>query len=406
MSGIRLDAVTKIYPNGVKAVDGVTLELTDGEFVVLVGPSGCGKSTLLRCIAGLEDVTDGTVSIGDADVTDAPPQKRDIAMVFQNYALYPHMSVRDNLAYGLKLRKMARAERDRRVRDVAEKLGLDELMQRKPAALSGGQRQRVAMGRAIVREPQAFLMDEPLSNLDAKLRVSMRAELAKLHERLGVTTVYVTHDQVEAMTLGQRVAVLRDGVLQQCDTPQTLFRHPANLFVAAFIGSPAMNLIEADIDGATVRFANLELQLPAGSPIAGAKRRVILGIRPTDFEFGVSAEPGLPRVRVRPDVVEELGAETHLIFTVNAPPVSAEAVRAAAEAESEDEGKLFADDQRAAFTAVVDGRRPCEQGADIVLAVEHTQLHFFDPKTGLALGADGEGVSAPAGDRSLASDRG
>ena len=222
MSAITLDAVTKVYPNGVKAVDGIDLEISDGEFVVLVGPSGCGKSTLLRMIAGLEDISDGTVLIGEVDVTDKPPQERDIAMVFQNYALYPHMTVRQNLAYGLRLRKLPKAEWTRRVEEAAKTLGLDELLDRKPSALSGGQRQRVAMGRAIVREPKAFLMDEPLSNLDAKLRVSMRAELSKLHERLGVTTVYVTHDQVEAMTLGQRVAVLRDGLLQQVDTPQPL----------------------------------------------------------------------------------------------------------------------------------------------------------------------------------------
>src|SRR5438105_11365504 len=269
MSGIKLDDVTKVYPNGVKAVDGVSLDIFDGEFVVLVGPSGCGKTTLLRMLAGLEDVTDGAIVIGDRDVTDMPPQRRDIAMVFQNYALYPHMTVKENLAYGLRLRKMPKAEWNRRVTEVARTLGLEELLNRKPAALSGGQRQRVAMGRAIVREPQAFLMDEPLSNLDAKLRVSMRAELAKLHERLGVTTVYVTHDQVEAMTLGQRVAVLRDGVLQQVDAPQRLFHKPANLFVAAFIGSPSMNLVDARIEGAQVSFANLSLTLPSSSPLVG-----------------------------------------------------------------------------------------------------------------------------------------
>src|SRR4051794_439971 len=284
MTGIRLDEVTKVYANGVKAVDEVSLDINEGEFVVLVGPSGCGKSTLLRMIAGLEDVTDGEIHIGDVDVTEQPPQKRDIAMVFQNYALYPHMTVRDNLAYGLKLRKMPKSEWQRRVNETAKKLGLDELLDRKPSALSGGQRQRVAMGRAIVREPKAFLMDEPLSNLDAKLRVSMRAEIAKLHELLGVTTVYVTHDQVEAMTLGQRVAVLRDGLLQQVDTPQNLFHHPANLFVAAFIGSPSMNLVEADVADGAVKFGSYTLALPAGSPMATASRRVILGMRPTDFE--------------------------------------------------------------------------------------------------------------------------
>ncbi len=284
MTGITLDRVTKVYPNGVRAVDDLSLEIAVGEFCVLVGPSGCGKSTLLRMIAGLEDVTAGDVLIDGIDVTERPPQQRDIAMVFQNYALYPHMTVRQNLAFGLKLRKLPKQESKRRVEEIAKTLGLEELLDRKPAALSGGQRQRVAMGRAIVRNPKAFLMDEPLSNLDAKLRVSMRAELAKLHERLGVTTVYVTHDQVEAMTLGQRVAVLRDGVLQQVDTPQVLFHSPVNLFVAAFIGSPSMNLVEAEIVDDVVRFAGFDLALPEGSSLVGADRSVILGIRPTDFE--------------------------------------------------------------------------------------------------------------------------
>jgi multiple sugar transport system ATP-binding protein len=384
MSGIRIDEVTKRFPNGVKAVDSVSLDIGDGEFVVLVGPSGCGKTTLLRCMAGLEDVTEGTISIGDDDVTERQPQRRDIAMVFQNYALYPHMNVRDNLAYGLKLRRMDRRERQERVADVARKLGLEDLLDRKPAALSGGQRQRVAMGRAIVREPRAFLMDEPLSNLDAKLRVSMRAELARLHERLGVTTVYVTHDQVEAMTLGQRVAVMRDGVLQQVDTPQNLFHRPKNLFVAAFIGSPSMNLVEARISGGAVRFAGLELALPPGSPLARHERDVLLGIRPTDFDHAATAEPDLPRIRVRADVVEELGAETHVIFTIDAPRISTDAVRAAAEAAADDEGQLFADD-RAAFTAAVDSKRPIRAGADVELAVDHRELHYFDPESGEAL---------------------
>jgi multiple sugar transport system ATP-binding protein len=384
MSGIRIEQVTKRFPNGVKAVDAVSLDIGDGEFVVLVGPSGCGKTTLLRCIAGLEDVTEGTISIGDDDVTERQPQQRDIAMVFQNYALYPHMNVRDNLAYGLKLRRMDRRERDERVNDVARKLGLDEMLDRKPGQLSGGQRQRVAMGRAIVREPRAFLMDEPLSNLDAKLRVSMRAELARLHERLGVTTVYVTHDQVEAMTLGQRVAVLRDGLLQQVDTPQNLFHHPRNLFVAAFIGSPSMNLIEAHIADGSVRFAGFEVPLPSGSPLAGEERDVILGIRPTDFEHAAAAEGDLPRLRVRPDVVEDLGAETHVIFTIDAPRMTTDAVRAAADAEADDEGQLFADD-RAAFTAAVDAKRPIRQGEDVELAIDNRELHYFDPESGEAL---------------------
>jgi multiple sugar transport system ATP-binding protein len=344
MSRIVLDEVTKIYSNGVKAVDAVELEIADGEFMVLVGPSGCGKSTLLRMIAGLEEVSEGAISIGDRDVTEMPPQQRDIAMVFQDYALYPHMTVRENLAYGLKLKKMPKPEWQRRVEQVAQTLGLDGLLDRKPAKLSGGQRQRVAMGRAIVREPQAFLMDEPLSNLDARLRVSMRAELSKLHDRLGVTTVYVTHDQVEAMTLGQRVAVLRDGILQQVDRPQELYHRPTNLFVAAFIGSPSMNLVEADLEGDEVHFAGHVLRFPDGLRPVGAPGRIVLGIRPTDFEHAEGAAPDLPRMRIQADVVEDLGAESHVIFTIDAPRVSAEAVRAATEHATDDVGKLFADD--------------------------------------------------------------
>ncbi len=386
MSGIRLQDVTKRFPNGVAAVDDVSLDIGDGEFMVLVGPSGCGKTTLLRTIAGLEDVTAGTILIGDEDVTVRQPQQRDIAMVFQNYALYPHMTVAENLAYGLKLRKMPRRERDARVRDIATKIGLEDLLDRKPAHLSGGQRQRVAMGRAIVREPKAFLMDEPLSNLDAKLRVSMRAELARLHESLGVTTVYVTHDQVEAMTLGQRVAVLRDGTLQQVDTPQNLFNFPRNLFVAAFIGSPAMNLVEATIDGGVVRFADIELPLPGGSPLAGAARQVILGVRPTDFEHGSTADRELPRIRVRADVVEELGSESMVIFPVDAPVVTADAIRAATDAHTDDEGKLlFAGEERTRFTARIDGKKPVAVGQELELAVDYTCLHCFDPDTGDAL---------------------
>jgi multiple sugar transport system ATP-binding protein len=274
------------------------------------------------------------------------------------------------------------------VRDIAGKLGLEDLLDRKPAHLSGGQRQRVAMGRAIVREPRAFLMDEPLSNLDAKLRVSMRAELARLHESLGVTTVYVTHDQVEAMTLGQRVAVLRDGKLQQVDTPQNLFNFPRNLFVAAFIGSPAMNLVEATVDGGLLRFADVELPLPGGSPLAGAARQVILGVRPTDFEHGSTADRELPRIRVRADVVEELGSESMVIFAVDAPVVTADAVRAATDAHTDDEGKLlFAGEERTRFTARIDGKKPVAVGQELELAVDYTYLHCFDPDTGDALQA-------------------
>jgi multiple sugar transport system ATP-binding protein len=388
MGAIRLTELTKEYRHGPRAVDDVTLEIGDGEFMVLVGPSGCGKSTLLRLIAGIEEPTAGSVHIGDRDVTRLQPRKRDIAMVFQNYALYPHLTVRGNLGFGLRLRRVEKAARERRVDEVAEVLGLGELLDRRPGALSGGQRQRVAMGRAIVREPAAFLMDEPLSNLDAKLRVSMRAQLTKLHERLGVTTVYVTHDQVEAMTLGTRVAVLRDGVLQQCDSPQELFHHPANLFVAAFIGSPAMNLVEAEVEDDEVAFGGHRLALPAASPLRGRRRRVILGIRPTDFEAaGPTTDPTLPRIRVKVDVVEKLGSESHLIFAVDAPRISAEAVRAAQESEDVDDGLLLADDERSQFTARVDGRFAVQAGDEVTLAVDAGALHAFDPDSGLALGA-------------------
>ena len=293
MAQIVLDQVDKVYPGGVKGVDGLNLSISDGEFMVLVGPSGCGKSTALRSIAGLEDITSGTITIGNRVVNDLPPKDRDIAMVFQNYALYPHMTVEQNLAFGLQQRKTPKDEIKRRVTDVAKMLGLEDYLKRKPAALSGGQRQRVAMGRAIVREPQAFLMDEPLSNLDAKLRVSMRASLSQLHDRLGVTTVYVTHDQVEAMTLGQRVCVLRDGKLQQVDTPQTLYNSPVNLFVAGFIGSPAMNFVAAELvrdDGPAVAFAGHKLAITDK----------LLQSRPgLDGYFGQGSHPGRPAVRLR-----------------------------------------------------------------------------------------------------------
>jgi multiple sugar transport system ATP-binding protein len=384
VAGIRLDDATKVYPNGVKALDAVTLDIRDGEFMVLVGPSGCGKSTLLRMIAGLEEVTEGRIVIGERDVTELRPRDRDIAMVFQNYALYPHMTVEDNLGFGLKLRRVPRAERSTRVRDVAATLGLQALLERRPALLSGGQRQRVAMGRAMVREPTAFLMDEPLSNLDAKLRVSMRAELARLHDRLRVTTVYVTHDQVEAMTLGQRVAVLRDGVLQQCDTPQRLFHDPRNLFVAAFIGSPSMNVVEARVSDGRVAFAGLALPLPTGTP-SDTPRDVILGIRPTDLRHTSDAPPDQPRISVRPDLVEELGGVTNVLFPIDAPRVQTDATRAAIEAASDDDATLLQDDLRARFCASIDGRRRVVLGEALELAVDHRHLHFFDPATGDAI---------------------
>jgi multiple sugar transport system ATP-binding protein len=381
-AGVVLDDVSKIYGEDIKAVSEVSLEIADGEFMVLVGPSGCGKSTLLRTIAGLEQVSSGRVFIDGEDVTNMAPRERDIAMVFQNYALYPHMTVRENLGFGLKLRKVPKDARAQRVLEVARILGLEDLVDRKPADLSGGQRQRVAMGRAMVREPKVFLMDEPLSNLDAKLRVTMRGELARLHERLGVTTIYVTHDQVEAMTLGQRVAVLRDGLLQQVDTPQRLFNEPANLFVAAFIGSPSMNLVEADVADGKLRFAGHDLPVPNGVSLPA--RRVILGIRPTDFRRGRDADAALPRMRVRATIVEELGAESHVLFPVDAPRVATDAVRAAAD-RSED-GALLADDERSLFTARIEGYEPVAPGTELELAVDTSRLHFFDPETGGVVG--------------------
>jgi multiple sugar transport system ATP-binding protein len=382
-SAISIERVTKVYDGDVRAVDDITLKVRAGEFVVLVGPSGCGKSTLLRMIAGLEKVTAGTVRIGERDVTTVAPPDRDIAMVFQNYALYPHKSVKENLAFGLRQRRTPKDEVERRVAAMASLLGLEDLLRRRPAQLSGGQRQRVAMGRALVREPQAFLLDEPLSNLDAKLRTTMRAELARLHERLGVTTVYVTHDQIEAMTLGQRVAVLRDGVLQQFDVPQELFHRPVNLFVAAFIGSPPMNLVGARVDGERVAFAGHSLPL-AGRVAAG---EVVLGIRPGAFEIdGPRADPELPRIEVEAEVVEELGDEAVVTFRLDAPPVQADAVKAAVE--DVDEGRLLADDRVARFSARLRGRVDVRPGERLTLAVDHRELHLFDPSDGRALRSD------------------
>jgi multiple sugar transport system ATP-binding protein len=393
---IVLERVTKVFDGEVVAVDDVSLEVGDGELMVLVGPSGCGKSTLLRLIAGLEKASAGRIVIGGRDVTTVAPPDRDIAMVFQNYALYPHMTVRENLAFGLRQRRTPRDEVTRRVGELGSMLGLDALMGRRPAQLSGGQRQRVAIGRALVREPRAFLLDEPLSNLDAKLRTSMRSELARLHERLHITTVYVTHDQVEAMTLGDRVAVLRDGVVQQCDVPQVLFRRPCNLFVAAFIGSPAMNLVPARVDGGRVRFAEHELPLPPESPLAGEAREVILGVRPTAFAFdGPRAEPDWPRIEVGVELVEELGDEVQLAFAVDAPRVEAEAVRAAADT-GDDEGRLLLDDRRTRFTASLAGRRAVRPGERIRLALDARDLHFFDPTSGAALAHDLVSAGQPA----------
>ncbi|WP_283132753.1 ABC transporter ATP-binding protein [Rhizohabitans arisaemae] len=397
MASIVLRGVDKIYAGGVKAVNGLDLEIKDGEFMVLVGPSGCGKSTALRMIAGLEDISGGEIHIGDKVVNHLPPKDRDIAMVFQNYALYPHMTVEENLAFGLKLRKMPKAEIQRRVVEAANMLGLEGYLKRKPAALSGGQRQRVAMGRAIVREPRAFLMDEPLSNLDAKLRVSMRASLNQLHERLGVTTVYVTHDQVEAMTLGDRVCVLKDGVLQQVDTPQNLFDRPVNLFVAGFMGSPAMNFVTADLVRDGIAFANYRLPIPASTftdkPGLGdyIGRKLIVGVRPSDFEDARSANghnEGWARIPVRVSVTEELGSEINVLFTIDAPPVMHKDALALAQDAAGDEadGSLPLGGGKSLWTARVNSRSQVRPNQDLELVVDTHNLHFFDPESGLAIG--------------------
>ncbi|HEX4813477.1 MAG TPA: sn-glycerol-3-phosphate ABC transporter ATP-binding protein UgpC [Nonomuraea sp.] len=397
MASIVLSNVDKVYAGGVKAVNGLNLEIKDGEFMVLVGPSGCGKSTALRMIAGLEDISGGEISIGEKVVNHLPPKDRDIAMVFQNYALYPHMTVEENLAFGLKLRKMPKQEIQKRVNDAAKMLGLEQYLKRKPAALSGGQRQRVAMGRAIVREPQAFLMDEPLSNLDAKLRVSMRASLNQMHERLGVTTVYVTHDQVEAMTLGDRVCVLRDGVLQQVDTPQNLFDKPVNLFVAGFMGSPAMNFVTAELvrdGGAAVAFAGYKLPIPEStfSDKPGLDqyigRKIILGIRPSDFEDAGSAgnhANGWATLPVKAEVTEELGSEINVLFLIDAPPVEHKDTVAAADT-GDDEEALPLTGDKSLWTARVNARSHVRPGQSVDLVVDTHNMHFFDPTSGLAIG--------------------
>jgi multiple sugar transport system ATP-binding protein len=383
VAAIELQTVVKTFPNGVRAVDGVDLTIRDGEFMVLVGPSGCGKTTLLRCIAGLEEVSDGAIFIGDRDVTDVAPKDRDIAMVFQNYALYPHMTVRRNLAYGLKVRRTPRREIAARIAETARLLGLEELMDRRPLALSGGQRQRVAMGRAIARRPRVYLMDEPLSNLDAKLRVRVRADLARIHDQLGVTTVYVTHDQVEAMTLGQRAAVMNEGKIQQVDTPQGLYWSPVNLFVAAFIGSPAMNLVEGQIDDGALRFAGFSLPLAElGADGARLPQRVILGIRPEHF---AEVDDGRsPAWAIEGDVTveENLGAEVLVFFPVNAPPVETDEIISIREG---DEEGLLGEEARAIFVArLPSGTRPL-LGKRIRLALDPERCYFFDPATGESL---------------------
>jgi multiple sugar transport system ATP-binding protein len=381
MARIVLERVTKTFPNGFAAVRDLSLTIEDGEFIVLVGASGCGKTTLLRLIAGLEEATAGRVSIDGKDVTDRPPRQRDVAMVFQSYALYPHMNVRQNLGYGLKVRRIPKKDAARRVEETAELLGLTDMLDRRPAQLSGGQRQRVAMGRAIVREPKAFLMDEPLSNLDAKLRVGMRASLSELHARLGVTTVYVTHDQVEAMTLGQRVAVMRDGRILQIDRPQKLYEAPQDLFVAAFIGSPAMNLVDARIEGNEVIFGQFRVPLDPDRRPSGQPKEVVLGIRPESFEDAAFAPSGLPTIEVSVAVLEELGADSHTFFRVDAPRITAEML------EAQDEATLLAE-PTALFSARVDPKTRARVGESLELAVDPSAFHFFARDTGKALVAD------------------
>ena len=397
MAEIVLDGVTKVYDGGVKAVADLNIDIADGEFIVLVGPSGCGKTTALRMVAGLESISGGTIRIGDRVVNAVPPKERDIAMVFQSYALYPHMSVYDNMAFGLKLRKLSKDEIDRRVREAAGILGLTEFLERKPKALSGGQRQRVAMGRAIVREPKAFLMDEPLSNLDAKLRVQMRSEIARIQHELGVTTLYVTHDQVEAMTMGDRVAVIRKGVLQQVDTPQYLYEHPNNLFVAGFIGSPSMNLVEAELNltdgGGTVSFAGQSLSLPKETigerPGLRAYdgKGLILGIRPEDMEDAalMTDAPADRRLKAPVVLTEALGADVVAHVKIAAPAVMTEDVKELAHdvgAEAVEAVESSARSGESTFLARLSPRTGAKQGESIELVVDTGRLHFFDIGSG------------------------
>ena len=390
MGAININNVGKIYPNGTRALEDVNIEINDGEFVVLVGPSGCGKTTLLRMVAGLEDITEGEISIADKVVNEIAPKDRDIAMVFQNYALYPHMSVYDNMAFSLKLRKLPKDEIDQKVKDAAKTLEIDELLERKPKALSGGQRQRVAMGRAIVRNPQAFLMDEPLSNLDAKLRVQMRAELGQLHSQLETTTLYVTHDQVEAMTMGDRVAVIRKGVLQQIDTPREIYLYPKNIFVAGFIGSPAMNFVYADIKtstkGMTLIFGNDKI-LAKDAPEALKEyegKEIVLGIRPEAFEDSVYANKKefTEEINIDVSLLEQLGSDTYIHFFKDIKPVQTEAIEEILADEGEDISVLGSQTK---FIARINPNATIEEGQNINLAIDPTKLHYFDPETGLAI---------------------
>jgi multiple sugar transport system ATP-binding protein len=379
MATVDLEQLNKVYGNGFHAVKDLNLDVRDGEFMVLVGPSGCGKTTALRMVAGLEDISSGTLRIGGKPVNDVTPKDRDIAMVFQNYALYPHMTVAENIGFALRLRKLPKSDIETRVKETAEILGLSDWLERKPGQLSGGQRQRVAMGRAIVREPSVFLMDEPLSNLDAKLRVQMRSEVQRIQRRINVATFYVTHDQVEAMTMGDRVAVMRAGVLQQVDQPQTLYDHPDNLFVAAFIGSPAMNLYEASLtEGArTLRLGSQEIDLPdsvrAAHPglAAYAGRQVVVGLRPEHLPAAVNGTAG-PTLAGNVDLIESLGSELVVHFTTDARRVRAE-------------GALDPTDQAGEGVARLDPGSPVRVGERITFAIRAEGMQFFDADSGDAI---------------------
>ena len=391
MGAIDIKSAGKIYPNGTRALEDVNITINDGEFVVLVGPSGCGKTTLLRMVAGLEDITEGEISIGDKTVNDVAPKDRDIAMVFQNYALYPHMSVFDNMAFSLKLRKLPKDEIDQKVKEAAKTLEISELLERKPKALSGGQRQRVAMGRAIVRNPQAFLMDEPLSNLDAKLRVQMRAELGQLHTQLQTTTLYVTHDQVEAMTMGDRVAVIRKGELQQIDTPREIYLKPKNIFVAGFIGSPSMNFVYANVgvnkNSIQLNFGNDQIEYK-GEKLGELKtfenKEIVMGIRPEAFEDGnyANASEFSESIKVSVSLLEQLGSDSYIHFYKDIKPVQTEAIEEILADEGEDISVLG---DNTKFIARINPNSTVVEGKEIELKIDPSKLHFFDPETGDAI---------------------
>jgi multiple sugar transport system ATP-binding protein len=383
VSDVSLEKVNKVYENGFHAVHDLSLDVADGEFMVLVGPSGCGKTTALRMVAGLEDITSGVLRIGGKEVNDETPKERDIAMVFQNYALYPHMTVAQNIGFALKLRKLPKNELDAKVKEAADILGLTDWLDRKPGQLSGGQRQRVAMGRAIVRQPTVFLMDEPLSNLDAKLRVQMRAEVARIQRHLNVSTIYVTHDQIEAMTMGDRVTVMRDGRLQQVDTPQNLYDNPDNIFVAAFIGSPAQNLYDATVgEGArSIKLGSQEVELPEAVVLkrpglrAFAGKEVVVGMRPEHLRSESSEITG-PKIVGDVDLVESLGSELVVHFTIDAHRVIAEG------AVDKDEAAAL---QSGEGVARVEAKTPVKPGDRMTFSVDIEDMQFFDPKTGRAV---------------------